>query len=229
MKSNNTISQTRENRLIILLRIISIVAALYQIFFGELVIGIYIVLATGAIMLPGFFTRNYIRSVPYELELIFSIMILLSLVIGETLDFYMLIPYYDKFIHFSLPFFVGLIAFLLAYTMYRTGNLRITNGPLIIIIVLITMGIGATWEIIEYVCDVFISPHLNNIFGQLQGSTTESPLVDTMNDLIFDMLGGMFGALLGLRYIESERKNKSSRLKELVNEISQNFGRKNNT
>lgn len=227
MKSNDTVPQPREKRLIILLRIIAVIAGLYQILFGELVIGIYIMLATGAIMLPGLFTRNYIRSVPYQLELIFSIMILLSLVVGETLDFYRLIPYYDKFIHFSLPFFVGLIAFLLAYTMHQTGNLKITNGPLIIIIVLITMGIGATWEIIEYITDNFINPYVH-IFEQLQGSSTESPLVDTMNDLIFDMLGGIFGAVLGLLYIRSERNNHSSRLRELVNEIAKNFGRKNN-
>lgn len=226
MKSNDASSPHREKRLIILLRIVAIIAGLYQILFGELVIGIYIMLAMAALMLPGFFTRNYIRSVPYQLELIFSLMVLLSLVIGETLNFYQLIPYYDKFIHFSLPFFVGLIAFLLAYTMHQTGNLRITNGPLIVIIVLLTMGIGATWEIIEYVSDAFINPYLH-VFEQLQGSSTESPLVDTMNDLICDMLGGIFGAILGLRYIKSERNNHSSRLKELVNEIAKNFGRKN--
>lgn len=225
MTPRKKLSLGREKQLIIVLRVIAIIAAVYQIFFGELVIGIYIVLAIAALMLPGFFTRNYIRSVPLQLELIFCIMIIVSLVVGETLNFYQLIPYYDKFVHFSLPFFVGFIAFLLAYTMHETGNLKITNGLLIVIIVLITMGIGATWEIIEYITDHFINPYVH-IFEQLQGSPTESPLVDTMNDLICDMLGGIFGAILGLRYIKSERNNHSSRLTELVNEIVSNVGRK---
>lgn len=225
MTAKRKLSSNREKQLVITLRIIAIIAGLYQIFFGELVIGIYIVLAIAAIMLPGIFTRNYIRSVPLQLELIFSCMIMVSLVIGETLNFYQLIPYYDKFVHFSLPFFVGLLGFLFAYTMHQTGKLKITNGLLIIIIVLITMGIGATWEIIEYVTDNFINPYVH-IFEKLQGSSTESPLVDTMNDLIFDMLGGIFGAILGLRYIKSEGNNKNSRLKELVGEISKNVGRK---
>jgi hypothetical protein len=198
---------------------------LYQIFFGDLVIGLYIMLATAAIMLPGVFTRNHINSVPLQLELIFSIMVFLQLVIGETLGFYHLVPYYDKFIHFSLPFFIGLIGFLLAYTLYKTGGLRMTTLPLIVIIVLVTMGIGAMWEIIEYTSDTFLSPHATSL-GRLQGNASESPLSDTMNDLIFDMMGGIFGAVLGLRYIRAESRNKNSRLSILVKEIVSSFSRK---
>lgn len=217
-------STAGQKKLIVILRITAVIAGIYQIAFGDLVIGIYIMLATAAIMLPGVFTRNYIKSVPLELELIFSIMVLLQLVIGETIGFYHLVPYYDKFIHFSLPFFVGLIGFLLAYTLHKTGGLRMTTMPLLVIIVLITMGIGATWEIIEYTSDTFLSPHLP-FLGHLQGNASETPLVDTMNDLILDMFGGLFGAVLSLRYIRAESMNKNSRLAALMREIARSFGK----
>jgi len=217
-------SPTGQKKLIVLLRITAIIAGIYQIVFGDLVIGIYIMLATAAIMLPGLFTRNYIKSVPLELELIFSIMVLLQLVIGETIGFYHLVPFYDKFVHFSLPFFIGLIGFLLAYTLHKTGGLRMTTGPMLFIIVLLTMGIGATWEIIEYTSDTFLSPHIT-FLGHLQGNASETPLVDTMNDLIFDMFGGIFGAVLSLRYIRAKSRNKNSRLTMLMKEIVNSFSR----
>lgn len=222
MATRQNLLHDKRRLFVIALRLVTVIAGIYQIFFGELVIGIYIMIATGAIMLPGLFTRNRIRTVPLELELIFSIMVFIALVVGETLDFYQSIPYYDKFVHFMLPLFIGLTAFLLAYTFHETGGLKMRRVPLLIIVVLVTMGIGAVWEVIEYLYDMLIYPHYH-IFEKLQGSTTETPLVDTMNDLIFDMVGGLFGALLALRYIESESKNNNSRLRRLVHEIASNF------
>jgi hypothetical protein len=45
-----------------------------------------------------------------------------------------------------------------------------------------------------------------------------------MNDLIVDTLGGIFGALLALRFIRSEAGDKSSRLTSLTGEIADDFG-----
>lgn len=222
MESESKRPHSRQLTLVILLRVVSLCAGVYQLILGEFVIGVYILLAMGALLLPKLFTRNHIRSVPLELEMIFSVMVLLALVLGETFNFYQLIPYYDKFIHFSLPLFTGFMGFLLAYTMHVSGGLHMRTVPLIVIIVLVTMGIGATWEIIEYLSDTLIAPH-TNIFGHLQGSPTESRIDDTMFDLMFDMLGGIFGALLGLRYIESGRKNKNSRVPALIKEIVSGF------
>lgn len=210
------------NILILLLRLSAILSAAYQIVFGNLVLGIYILLATAALMAPGVFTRNYIRTVPLQIEIIFFLMILLQFVVGETLNLYRTVPYYDKLVHFSLPFMVGLISFLIAYTLDRTGNLKMSTGPLMVIIVLMTLGIGAVWEIIEYLTDVFLNPRLDSL-GALQGNFSEPPIVDTMNDLILDVAGGIFGAILGWRYIKNGQAKKSERLSRLVNEIASNF------
>jgi uncharacterized membrane protein YjdF len=214
-----------EDKVILVLRTLSIVVGVFEFFLGEHVIGFFILLAVVAITLPGIMTRNFIKFIPHEFELLFFIMVILQLIVGETLNFHDLVPYYDKFVHFSLPLFVGLMGFLLAYTLQKTGNLNMTTGPMIVLIVLITLGIGAIWEIIEYLYDTFIYSK-TDAFGRLQGTLTESPLVDTMLDLIANTIGGLFGAIIGLRYIKSEQGKRDSKLSILVDKIADNFRKK---
>jgi hypothetical protein len=207
----------RRRKLVGAMRVITLVVGLYQFIFGERNIGFCILLSLVAITAPSLVTRGRVRALPLEFEFSLFIMVMLQLVIGETLNFYDNVPYYDKLVHFTLPFFLGYLTSLLAYTMYATGNLKATVFPAVVIIVLVSLGIGALWEIWEYFSDVFLGTYL-------QGSLTADPLVDTMNDLIVDTLGGIFGALLAVRFVRSEAKADHSRLPELTREIAEDFG-----
>jgi hypothetical protein len=208
---------SRREKWVYALRAIVLATGIFQLIFGEHLMGVLILVSVLAISLPRVVTRGRVRALPLEFELILFIMVMLQFVVGETLNFYDFVPYYDKLVHFSLPFFLGYITALLAYTMYVTGNLRAKVAPAFVIIILVTLGIGALWEIVEYASDVFLGTYL-------QGSLTANPLVDTMNDLIVDTLGGIFGALLALRFIRSEAGDKSSRLTSLTGEIADDFG-----
>jgi hypothetical protein len=149
-------------------------------------------------------------------------MIFLQLVIGETVNAHYVLPYYDKFVHFSIPLYLGIMGFLLAYTMTVAGKLKMTVGPLVFIIVLLTLGLGAVWEIVEFLYDQYIYP-MYDALGVMQGSLVEDPLVDTMYDLIADVLGGIFGAIIGLRYVQLEKNATHSRLSQIVNQLALNF------
>ena len=68
-----------------------------------------------------------------------------------------------------------------------------------IAIFLVTLGLGALWEIGEYGVD--------QILGRAtQGSPRMSALDDTMVDLIMDGLGGVLGAIFGPLYIRYARR-----------------------
>jgi hypothetical protein len=212
----------RDHQLSLVMRSIALLAGIMQLLFGNMIIGISILVTVSAITLPSFFTRGRLRALPIEFELIFISMVMLQFVIGETLHFYLFFPYYDKFVHFSLPLFVGFISFLIAYTLHELGAMRISTVPLMIAIVFLTLGVGAFWEIIEYLSDGFLHPRFDFI-PHLQGSSIEVANVDTMRDLINDFLGGIFGSLLGLRYINSKSSNVKARLMRIVKEVGSNF------
>lgn len=205
----------RRRKIVAVLRVISLAAGVYQLI-NEPLVGLAILLCLAAISFPAWLTRGRVKAIPLEFELILFAMVVLQLVIGETLNFYDNVHYFDKFVHFMLPFFLGFIATMFAYTLRATGALKVGLAPTMFVVFMTTLGIGAIWEIIEYLADVFLGTYL-------QGSHTASPLVDTMNDLIVDTLGGVFGALLTLFFIRRDGKDKKSRLYDLALEIKKDF------
>ncbi|MBP9719410.1 MAG: hypothetical protein KBD46_02990 [Candidatus Levybacteria bacterium] len=200
------------------LEFVILAAGIFQLFFGTVVIGGLILISLAIILYPKFFTRSYIQKFPLEIEILLFLMVILQFVVGETMGFYTNVPLYDKFIHYILPLFVGLTAFLIFFTMHETGRVKCGTGIAILFIILITVGIGAVWEIIEYCHDMVIYPL--NQWHHFQGNALENGLQDTMHDLMVDFVGGIFGSLLGLWFLEKSRFKKSKRVDELTKEIA---------
>jgi hypothetical protein len=70
-----------------------------------------------------------------------------------------------------------------------------------IAILLFTLGLGAFWEIIEFIEDHYFGMHT-------QGSPTMLPLPDTMWDLISDGAGGVIAAVLGPIFMHHSRRSR---------------------
>jgi uncharacterized membrane protein YjdF len=207
------------------LRTVILISGIYQTLIGETAIGILTLICLAIITAPAFFTRGLIEFFPIEIEIVLFIMVIVQYVLGEARDLYTTIPYYDKFVHAMLPGLVGFIGFLLAYSMVATGRL-IAGTPLIIgLIVLMSLGVGAVEEIAEYSSDMLLYPRIPG-WHHFQGNAQEDPWHDTMNDLIADTVGAIFGALLGLWLIDRARESQSQRLPALVDELQTMFGRR---
>ncbi len=202
-----------------ILEAIIFATAVLQIMFNNWTVGVLTLLALAAILFPKVMTRKLVIHIPLEVEILLFLMVILQLVVGESLGFYAHIPYYDKLVHYMLPFFVGVVAFLIYYTMYQTGRIKTSTGAAVLIIILITLGVGALWEIIEYFSDIFIYPYVPN-WHHFQGNLVEDPWRDTMNDLVTDFLGGIFGSILCLWFLEKSRFKKGKRIKELTSELA---------
>ncbi len=66
---------------------------------------------------------------------------------------------------------------------------------------LVTIGLGAILEVIEYSYDHFIGPATNFYISRgalTQGSPLLDPFTDTMTDLIMDIIGAVVGATFGV-------------------------------
>lgn len=201
------------------LELLILASGFYQLFFGEAGIGILILVSMAIILFPNVITRGLIPKIPFEIELILFVMVFLQLVIGEARDFYTNVPYFDKIVHFILPMFLGFISFLIFYTMQSTGNLKSSKLVTIILVVLITLGIGALWEIFEYSSDRWLYPNIEG-WHHFQGNAQQSANDDTMTDLITDTLGGLFGAVLALWFTNKTKVSNKARLKEITSDLS---------
>ena len=151
-------------------------------------------------------------------------MVLFELVGGtDALGLYVKIPHYDNFMHFMLPLYIALIGMMVIYTMYFHGKLKASYTAMAVLIILVTIGFGGILEMGEYTYDKYLSKgQLGQIIGntQMQGSPTQDPLDDTMNDLFTDTAGGIVGAAIGLFLIrENEKKGCHWKVADEVGEV----------
>lgn len=229
IKPENKNASPLQKNLLRIMRIFLLIASIYILIFGgvngaERIFGLFILIALAIINAPAFFTRNKIRAIPIEIELLLLFMVLFELVGGDALGLYVKLPHYDNFMHFMLPLYIALIGMMLIYTAYFFGKLKASLSVMAGIIVLITIGLGGVLEMGEYTYDKFLSHGpLGEITGntQMQGSPTQDPLDDTMNDLFTDTAGAIVGALIGVLLIRRyERDGGHWKVADEIGEMS---------
>ena len=212
------------------LRIFLILFGIYEIIFGFPVFGIMILVAIFFILLPAILTRQHLF-IPLEFEILFLIIVTLEYVVADSLSFYARFGYYDKFQHTMIPAITSFMGVLLVYIGYRFGKFKASYLMTGIIIVFVTIGLGAVLEVLEFSYDHFIGPATNFYITQgalTQGSSILDPFTDTMTDLMFDILGAVIGAVLGVWIlIRHEKDNKKFLLDDEI-EILKDYRRNNN-
>lgn len=202
-----------------ILRLLLLVSGIYQLIWGQHAYGLLILLVLALFVIPPMFVRKRIQHVPIELEIIVFLIVFFQYAIGEGSGLYDTVPYFDKVIHTFFPALMGLAGALIVYSLYYTEQLKITTKAAFIVIVLIALGIGAFWEIIEYTSDLILPQYVAN-YSPLQGNLVEDAHHDTMNDLIADTIGAVIGAIVGVVLIRRAQRGESGRLAKMSIEFT---------
>lgn len=141
---------------------------------------------------------------------------LVSFVGGMVFKLYQIIPSYDTIVHFANGGIIAIVGFAFIraqFENWREQLLLITIGA-----ILISISIGAIWEIYEYVVDLITNGNMqrhHNIFppGTYEAFVGQRALDDTMIDIIVDTLGAILGAFLMYRSVrKTEKMSKAFRL-----------------
>lgn len=178
-------------------RIAILVTALAEIVTGDQLYGAFCLLALLITLAPAIHARRLDAGIPLLLEVGLLWLMVADMTLGNWLGLYHL-TWYDKALHLSNSMLLGMIGFLAVYVLHQLTQTRFHPWLDGLAILLVTLGIGALWEIAEYAVD--------QTFGRAsQGSPTMTPLDDTMVDLMLDGLGGLLAALLGPRYMRRSR------------------------
>lgn len=183
------------------LRALIVAAAVVHALEGELIYLSMCLTALGLVVVPPLVARSSRLNVPVELELVLLWWLVADMVVGRALHLYETSLWYDKALHLGNSALVGYLAFLFVYAMHVTGRLRTSAALDALMIVLVALGVGAFWEILEYLSDLAFA-------RGAQGSPLQGPLDDTMWDLILDGLGGGVGAVLGSAYIRLSARSR---------------------
>ena len=169
---------------------ISILALIpYLIIKGDYLFTFAAIIAFILTIIPSILQRTYKVHLPWEMDLIISLVIYLHTFCGEILYFYEKIPIWDDIMHFMGTAVIAILAFMVVYTFHFTGKLKLTLPFIFLFTFVFALAIGTIWEILEFGIDQIFGR--NSLYG----------LVATLWDFIADFIGLLFSSLLSLLYI----------------------------
>ncbi|MCX6707466.1 MAG: hypothetical protein NT001_04995, partial [Candidatus Woesearchaeota archaeon] len=147
-----------------------------------------------ASFLPSIIARRYKVFLPPEFEIMFSVFLYASFMLGEMRDYYLRYWWWDQMLHGFSALMLGLAGFLIIYSFYQANKIK--SSPIIAALFSFTfaLSLGALWEIIEFTIDYFLHTNMQ-----------KSGLVDTMTDLMTDAVGALIASGLGYAYLRSGR------------------------
>lgn len=151
--------------------------------------------------MPTIVSKNYRIRLPIEVDFIVTLLLYLHFVLGEYDHFYLKFPWWDLLLHSGNSIILGFLGFILAYSLMLTS--KMSTKPILASLFSLSFAvfIGVLWEIFEFSMDYF--------FGF---SMQKSGLVDTMTDLMMDVVGGAVVSVAGFFYMKKKKEGLFSRL-----------------
>lgn len=166
-------------------------------------------------MLPSVFFERFNLKLPVSFLAAIVIFLFATLFLGEALNFYERLWWWDIALHTGSAIGFGLVGFLFMFMLFE-GN-RYAAPPIAIsfFAFCFAIAIGTMWEIFEFGMD--------QLFGM---NMQKSGLMDTMSDLMVDMLGASIGATAGFFFLKNrEFGGISGSLREFIRLNRRFFGK----
>ena len=177
-----------------LLRIAILCTAIAMGVRGEVAYGGFCIVALAIASGVGRFARGP--------ELALLLLMVADMLLGHGLGLYRAISWYDKALHLCAAALVGLLVFVAVYAVRVGGRYRSNAWIDGLAVLLVTLGIGAVWELTEYAVDALAG-------AGAQAAPGLAAIDDTMLDLLIDACGALAAAALGplwLRYSQRSRE-----------------------
>jgi hypothetical protein len=153
--------------------------------------------------LPTIITKRFKIVLPWEI--IFLIVLALFLhSLGFVFNLYHL-PGWDVVTHFASSILIALLGFTIVVILDRyTKSIKLNKTSVAFLILIFTLSGGVIWELGEFAYDSLVE------------STQQGGYLDTMRDLLVDLIGGLFIAIIGTTYLGYP----SIKTKELVEKFN---------
>lgn len=139
--------------------------------------------------IPSLLRRDLHLVLPVELNL-WIVLALFLHVIGGVSGFYDNLPGWDHLTHAMSASLIAALGFVAVVALDKyVDSIYLPSVFLAFFIIMFTMAMGVSWEIMEYVVD------------EISGSVMQYSLSDTMVDLLFDSFAGFIVAVYGVYYL----------------------------
>lgn len=142
-------------------------------------------------MAPTLLAERFHLRLPISLVAIIVVFVFSTLFLGEVFDFYERYWWWDVVLHGGSAIAFGMIGFLFIFYLFEGDRFAAPPIAMTFIAFCFAITIGAMWEIFEFSMD--------QLFGL---NMQKSGLIDTMWDLIVDVIGASLGSFVGFFYLK---------------------------
>ncbi len=157
---------------------------------------VYLAIATFILsLLPVFFANRFGIRLPVTFFAMVVAFIFSTIFLGEAYDFYERFWWWDMVLHTGSAVGFGLIGSIFMFMLFEGDRYAAPSWAIAFMAFCFAVAVGAIWEIFEFGMD--------QIFGL---NMQKSGLVDTMYDLIVDVIGAIIGASAGYAYLRYRRR-----------------------
>lgn len=152
------------------------------------------------------FKKIFKLKISDEMELVYTLFIILAHFFGSVVNLYNTVWWYDLFAHFLSGVLTAVLALVIIswFGVYDEKN-KIFNVLFIICFVLM---IASIWEFLEYGMDTFFNMNVQH--------SIETGVSDTMEDMLVAFLGGIIVSII---YLIENKICKNGFLKRLVSNL----------
>ncbi len=141
-------------------------------------------------LLPPLLAARWDLKLPLPFLLFTTLFFFASIFLGEALDFYERLWWWDIALHGSSAVGFGLTGFLFVFMLFDGDRFAAPPSAIAFITFCVAMTVGAMWEVFEFTMDASFGLNMQ-----------KSGLSDTMGDLIVDAFGAFISSLTGYLYL----------------------------
>ena len=170
---------------------ILLVATIWALFSARWSVAFVSVVTFLVTLLPNLIFNRLSITLPTRFLGAIVVFIFATLFLGEVFDFYERYWWWDILLHGGSAVVFGLVGFLLVFFMFEGDRYAAPPIAVSFVAFCVAVTLGVAWEIFEFAMD--------QLFGL---NMQKSGLVDTMWDLIVDMLGASVGATAGFFFLQ---------------------------
>ena len=142
-----------------------------------------------------FFLKKLKLDIPDAIYIVFMFYIVAHFVLGEILDFYVKLKWWDSFLHLTSGMAIALLSFSFINLLNNNAeDFKINTLFAAFFAFSMTVMIGVMWEIIEFASDSWFGTNMQRAYistvnGRGAALVGQTALLDTMKDLILDSIG----------------------------------------
>lgn len=182
--------------------VLGVSTGIYNIFNSTLYYALIAFASSLIPFIPPLFFRVTGMKPVYTLTFVVDVFCCLAFTVGMVYGGMINIPQYDKFLHFMSGILFTLVGLVIYYHLKHEKKVEKTDGPqATVFCVSFSMLIAVFWEIFEY--------GINFILHNDPQKVAETGVNDTMQDIIFCLIGAVVFSIFMYRYYS---KGKSSLL-----------------